>query len=249
MKAIFALMSLVLLVACATPYYPVYSGNPGDYYIAESETAAYYDPYTAVYEDSEPGSLRYLGMQPWWGYTYYSPYFYPHHFSVWYPRSRFGYDWYSGYYPYWCPPHRYVAARRPVTSPPPGETALPVDPRPPAPAPGYPADPRTPAPAPGYPVVALDAAGEPLMIPPGFESRQGNSPAVLVRAPTVSSNSTPIRGSSRYYRDRFAYPTRSSSFSTRSMGASSSSGRSSIPSTTSRGIRGYSPSAPSIHKQ
>ena len=69
MKAIFALFSLALLTGCATPYYPVYSGNPGDYYISESETTAYYDPRAVVYAGSEPFSLDYIGMTPWWGFT------------------------------------------------------------------------------------------------------------------------------------------------------------------------------------
>jgi hypothetical protein len=236
MKAIIALMSLAFLTACATPYYPVYSGNPGDYYIADSETTAYYDPYAAVYEGSEPGSLRHLGMSPWWGYSYYSPYFYPHHFSVWYPRSYYDYGWSSGYYPYWCPPYRYVAARRPVSSPLPGDAP-------------FPSDPGSAAPRPGYPILSQDVTGEAVTITDRFESRSGNAPAVLVRAPTVGSNSTRIRSASRYSRYRSVYPSRSSSFSTRSMGTAGSYGGSGFSSMPSRRISSGAPRAPSIHDQ
>ena len=224
MKAIIALFLLALLTGCATPYYPVYSGNPGDYYISESETTAYYDPYAAVYEGSEPGSLGYIGMAPWWGYSYYSPYFYPHHFSVWYPRSRFDYGRYSGYYPYWCPPYRSVASRRPVSSPPPVDTPSLV-----APAPSAPVAPVSAAP---------DVIGGFATLPDGFVPRQGDSPAVLVRAPTVSSNSTPVRRSYSYPGYRSAYPSRApSSFSSRSMGSASSSRSSGYSSPSSRAAR------------
>lgn len=240
MKAIIALFLLALLTGCATPYYPVYSGNPGDYYIPESETTAYYDPYAAVYEGSEPGSLGYIGMAPWWGYSYYSPYFYPHHFSVWYPRSRFDYGRYSGYYPYWCPPYRSVASRRPVSSPPPIEAPSLV-----APTPSAPVAPVSAAP---------DVIGGFATAPDVFVPRQGDSPAVLVRAPTVSSNSTPIRRSTGYphygySRSTYSNPYPASSFSGRSMGSATSSRGSGFSSPTSRSVRSAPVSRPSIHKQ
>lgn len=94
---------LAFLTACATPYHPVYVSNSGDYYIAETESVGYYDPYYSV----APGSLSYIGAYPWWEFTYYSPYFYPYHFAVWQPVWGHGYyGWHSGYYPYWCPPYR-----------------------------------------------------------------------------------------------------------------------------------------------
>ena len=109
MKTSIQILLLALLVGCASPYYPVYVNNEGDYYIAERATnETYY--YGA-------------GYYPWWisGYppqifSYYSPYFYPYYFSVWYPPA------YSTY-PYWYPPyrhhrhHRYPGHDRMVVSP------------------------------------------------------------------------------------------------------------------------------------
>ena len=106
MKTFIQIMLLALLVGCASPYYPVYVNNEGDYYIAERTTnESYY--YGA-------------GSYPWWisGYppqtfVYYSPYFYPHYFSVWYPPAyRPYYGLYGGYYGYWCPPYRYNRRHR-----------------------------------------------------------------------------------------------------------------------------------------
>lgn len=107
MKTLIQLLLLSGLVACASPYYPVFVSSDGDYYIAErSASGPYYGSNTVMYSD--------IGVYPWWtnGYpletfVYYSPYFYPHYFSIWYPpgfHPYFGY--YGGYYAYWCPPHR-----------------------------------------------------------------------------------------------------------------------------------------------
>jgi hypothetical protein len=103
MKTLIPILLLALLVGCASPYYPVYVNDEGDYYIAERVTDG---PYYGT------------GYYPWWlgGYppqtfAYYSPYFYPYYFSVWYPPG------------YWCPPylyhlhHRYPGDNRIVVNP------------------------------------------------------------------------------------------------------------------------------------
>ena len=101
MKTLIQILLLALLVGCASPYYPVYVNDAGDYYIAERATEG---PYYGT------------GYYPWWlnayppqTFAYYSPYFYPYHFSIWYPSG------------YWCPPylnrphHRYPGENRMVS--------------------------------------------------------------------------------------------------------------------------------------
>ena len=85
MKTLIQILLLALLVGCASPYYPVYVNDAGDYYIAERATEG---PYYGT------------GYYPWWlsayppqTFAYYSPYFYPYYFSIWYPPG------------YWCPPY------------------------------------------------------------------------------------------------------------------------------------------------
>jgi len=85
MKTLIQILLLALLVGCASPYYPVYVNDAGDYYIAERATEGpYYG--TGYY----PWSLSAYPPQT---FAYYSPYFYPHYFSIWYPPG------------YWCPPY------------------------------------------------------------------------------------------------------------------------------------------------
>ena len=103
MKTLILILLLALLVGCASPYYPVYVNDEGDYYIAERVTDG---PYYGT------------GYYPWWlsGYppqtfAYYSPYFYPYYFSVWYPP---GY-WYPPYRHH--PHHRYPGESRMVVNP------------------------------------------------------------------------------------------------------------------------------------
>jgi len=122
MKAILTILASCLLSACASQqFHTVTVSGDGDYYIAESGSGRYYDP--------ESTGLTSIGMYPWWslgqfnsgfggypaefggnpfwGFFHYSPYFYPHYFSVWYPPVyRDYYGWYGGNYPYWCPPYR-----------------------------------------------------------------------------------------------------------------------------------------------
>lgn len=107
MKSLIQLLLLAGLVACASPYYPVYVSNEGDYYIAERGSGGpYYGAGTVMYDD--------IGVYPWWvgGYppltfVYYSPNFYPHYFSIWYPPGyHHYYGYYGGYHAYWCPPYR-----------------------------------------------------------------------------------------------------------------------------------------------
>ena len=102
MKTLIPILLLALLVGCASPYYPVYVNDEGDYYIAERVTDG---PYYGT------------GYYPWWlaGYppqtfAYYSPYFYPYYFSVWYPP---GY-WYPPYL--YHPHHRYPGENRIVVN-------------------------------------------------------------------------------------------------------------------------------------
>jgi hypothetical protein len=109
MKTLIQILLLALLVGCASPYYPVYVNDEGDYYIAERVSDG---PYYGT------------GNYPWWvsGYppqtfAYYSPYYYPYYFSVWYPPV------YRPYYGYWYPPyqnhrhHRYPGQSRIVVNP------------------------------------------------------------------------------------------------------------------------------------
>jgi hypothetical protein len=107
MRLLFQAFALILLVGCATPYYPVYATSKGDYYIAERQTSGpYFGPDTILFND--------VGIYPWWSggypvelFSYYSPYYYPHYFSIWYPPGYHPFHgFYGGYYAYWCPPYR-----------------------------------------------------------------------------------------------------------------------------------------------
>jgi hypothetical protein len=107
MKVLFQIFLLFLLVGCATPYYPVYVSNEGDYYIAEQQTTGpYYGSNSILFND--------IGTYPWWSgsypvelFAYYSPNYYPYYFSIWYPPGYHPfYGFYGGHYAYWCPPHR-----------------------------------------------------------------------------------------------------------------------------------------------
>lgn len=107
MKILFLIVLLFLLAGCAAPYYHVPVSSDGDYYIAERQTSGpYYGSNTVFYGD--------LGIYPWWmaGYpvelfSYYSPYYYPHYFSVWQPPGFHPFHgFYGRHYAYWCPPYR-----------------------------------------------------------------------------------------------------------------------------------------------
>ena len=108
MKMLIQILLLALLVGCASPYYPVYVNNEGDYYIAERVTnGAYYDTTSMVLAD--------IGTYPWWisGYppplfVIYSPYYYPYYFSIWHPHGHYPYyAWHGGYGAYPGPSYRY----------------------------------------------------------------------------------------------------------------------------------------------
>jgi hypothetical protein len=82
MKTGLLILACGLLTACATSrYVAVQPEGAGGYYIAQSPAvsnqlrreAGYYSPFYAY------------GLYPWWGYSYYSPNFYPHYFSLSYP--------------------------------------------------------------------------------------------------------------------------------------------------------------------
>ncbi len=86
MRALIAVLLLVLVSACASYNYPVYDAGDGVYYAASPPTYTIVDPYP--------------------GFSYYSPYFYPYYFSVWYsPWYRHHYGWYRPSHR-WCPPYR-----------------------------------------------------------------------------------------------------------------------------------------------
>jgi hypothetical protein len=83
MNPLLALIIGILLAACAGPtYYPAQPSGEGSYYIARSPGATTITPYDAAYGFS---SFPAYGIYPWWSYSYYSPYFYPHYFSIWQP--------------------------------------------------------------------------------------------------------------------------------------------------------------------
>ena len=234
MRLLIAIFLLLLIVGCATPYYPVYVGDSGDYYIAETESTGYYDPYYGA----APGSLSYIGAYPWWEFSYYSPYFYPYHFSVWQPGWGHGYyGWYSGYYPYWCPPYR-VAAR---------EDAMHYA--------GI--DNGTPGVADPFPPTVtgpLYSSGNPALLrprdqrQPGRDIRRSHEPTIVLSAPTVGGNptaylpSTPVYGTRRTSRaSMISYPRpRASSGSSFSGSSFSTSTSSSIRSSSRSSISGTS---------
>jgi hypothetical protein len=96
MKMLIPILLSALVASCASAYQPVYDSGGGGYYLAER---ASYGPYLG----SRSMTLTHIGLYPWWvnGYppqtfAYYSPYFYPHYFSVWYPPGY--YYPYDGYY-------------------------------------------------------------------------------------------------------------------------------------------------------
>ena len=80
----------LLLAACAGPtYYPAQASGEGGYYIARSPGASVVALHDAA---SAYSTFPVYGIYPWWSYSYYSPYLYPHHFSIWQP----GWPWYGG---------------------------------------------------------------------------------------------------------------------------------------------------------
>lgn len=92
-KVLIAATVVLMLSACAgNRYYAVEEAGGGQYYIGES-------PASIVYYPAAHAPLLVYGVSPWWGYSYYSPYFYPHYFSVSYL------PW--PYYAYWPVTHRY----------------------------------------------------------------------------------------------------------------------------------------------
>lgn len=104
-RAVFAAIAVLVLSACAgNRYYPVEEAGGGSYYLGES-------PATIAYRTAAYTPLFHYGLTPWWGYSYYSPYFYPHYFSVSYaPWPYYGTWPYYSYWPvahsYWYPPYR-----------------------------------------------------------------------------------------------------------------------------------------------
>ena len=237
MKILFAILMLALVTACATPYYPVYVGDAGDYYIAETESVTYYDPYYGA----APGSLSYIGAYPWWEFSYYSPYFYPYHFTVWHPGWAYGYPgWHSAYYPYWCPPYRVNHPIRYGHGRVDNGIAANIDPTPP------------PVSSPVY------SSGSPVTYRPRQELgprsvvQRSSEPAVVLSAPTVGGTPrpylyrTPGRPAQRSSGSAgMAYPGLSSRSSSRSGSSFSRSSTSSSMGTSSRSRSSSSVSATS----
>ena len=115
MRAIVTIIMLTLLSGCVNYNQPLYDDGQG----------VYYDDGGIVYSVSSSSSFGSFAVYPWWSmdyfylgfhpygrwpYTYYSPYFYPHYFTVMYPPWHWhSHYWYGGYYawrdPYWQ--HRY----------------------------------------------------------------------------------------------------------------------------------------------
>lgn len=128
MKTLLLTVVCGLLAACVAPHYrQVELPDGGAYLLAQSPAQAVHLRYPVTYFDPLVG----YGFHPWWSYTYYSPNFYPHYFSFWYP-SWPGYyagayaPWYGGhsfgYRPYSfqpAPGHPGPAPAAPEPAPPP----------------------------------------------------------------------------------------------------------------------------------
>ena len=138
-----------LLTACVGPtYYPAQPSGEGSYYIARSPGASMVASYDAAYRYS---SFPVYGIDPWWSYSYYSPYFYPHHFSIWQPGWPYYADpywaWYGGYpYGFLHSGHDAYGWHRRHPSPrPPGVVP-----------PGLPTEPPAVGTGPGHPTIARE---------------------------------------------------------------------------------------------
>jgi hypothetical protein len=107
-----AAIAALMLSACAgNRYHAVEEAGGGQYYIGAS-------PPTVVRYPAARTPLFAYGLSPWWGYSYYSPYFYPHYFSVSYSPWPYYASW--PYYSYWpvaplygYPPYRRHASYHP----------------------------------------------------------------------------------------------------------------------------------------
>ena len=122
-KALIAAIFLLTLTACAgNRYYAVDEAGGGGYYIGDSPASIV--SYPGVY-----APLFAYGLSPWWGYSYYSPYFYPHfyyvtlspwpHYAPWpyyAPWRHYSY-WHVGL-PYGYPPYRGFRYQHPGYYPP-----------------------------------------------------------------------------------------------------------------------------------
>jgi hypothetical protein len=82
MKTLLLMVVCGLLAACVAPNYrQVESAGGGAYLLAQSPAQAVRLRYPVGYFDP----LVDYGFYPWWSHAYYSPNFYPHYFSFWYP--------------------------------------------------------------------------------------------------------------------------------------------------------------------
>jgi hypothetical protein len=142
-RALLAAVAVLVLSACAgNRYYPVEEAGSGRYYLGES-------PAIISYRSVNHAPLLLYGLSPWWGYSYYSPFFYPHYFSVSYSPWPYYAPWpYYGYWPvghsYWHPPYHHYRYGHPgrypghdpgdemAGMPPPGAYVPPVTPPPPS---------------------------------------------------------------------------------------------------------------------
>lgn len=80
-----------LLGACAGPSYRVVQPGAGGYYLVAQTPS---EIRHLRYDSGFYSPFHFYGIHPWWNYTYYSPNFYPHYFSVRYPSWP---DYASGY--------------------------------------------------------------------------------------------------------------------------------------------------------
>jgi len=115
MKSLLLILLGSLLAACMGPYYRyVEPAGGGSYLLAQSPSRLVHLDYPAGYYEPLLG----YGFYPWWSHSYYSPNFYPHYFSFWYP-SWPGY--YYGHPGFQAGGHRFGAwpgHYQPIGSPP-----------------------------------------------------------------------------------------------------------------------------------
>ena len=205
-----AVVALFLLGACASnPPNRLFDSGGARYYIAESPPSVsyYYAPYWSLYG---------YGITPWWGYAYYSPYFYPHDFHVWYAPWPYYAAWpsYSPWYAgtlhrhpaYWrhAPPYAHDRGGHGPGAPLPDYSGTPVVP----PAEGggrwrladergLPGEPRYTRPGAGLPASMGAARSFPARTPsqaPAPVGRAAMSPRITVPARSLGAPSGPAIG-------------------------------------------------------
>jgi hypothetical protein len=115
MRAIVTIAIITLLSGCVNYNKPIYDDGQGVYYEDQGSDYSVSSSASFAHAAAYPWwsiDYFYLGHNPYrpWPHMYYSPYFYPHYFSVLYPPVHWqSHNWRGGYYawqdPYWH--HRY----------------------------------------------------------------------------------------------------------------------------------------------